>query len=116
MKNICSLFSQVLIRSLLAFVFLCLWALASYGQSAKSLLETEIYKLDNGLNIYLNEDHSLPSVYLDSIADLYDKLAATSLVEEKASIQHQINRLSIKASEYAIPNETQKILGEMGNM
>jgi len=159
MKNNCRFFSQVQRRSFLSFAFIFILALASQGQQAKSLLETEIYRLDNGLTIYLNEDHSLPSVigavavkggskrdpadatgiahyfehimfkgtdqigtvdyksekvYLDSIAGFYDKLATASVAEEKANIQLQINRLSIKASEYAIPNEIEKILGEMG--
>jgi len=52
--------------------------------------------------------------YLDSIATLYDELAATKSEEEKEKIQLQINRLSVKSSGYAIPNEFVKILGEMG--
>ncbi|MFA4864913.1 MAG: insulinase family protein, partial [Bacteroidales bacterium] len=159
MKNYCRVFSQIQKRSFLLFAFLFVWALASNGQQAKSLLETEIYRLDNGLTVYLNEDHSLPSVigavavkggskrdpadatgiahyfehimfkgtdligtvdyqsekvYLDSIAGLYDKLAEAAGEEERAGIQLEINRLSVKASEYAIPNETEKILSEMG--
>jgi zinc protease len=132
MKTSFILLSLAQKRSFLSLAFICVWALSSYGQSDKSLLETEIYKLDNGLTIYLNEDHSLPSVigavavkggskrdpadatgiahyfehimfkgtdqmgtldyqsekvYLDSIAGLYDKLAMTSVAEEKATIQ-----------------------------
>ena len=144
---------------LLALSILILCSLSSFAQQAGTSLEIEIYKLDNGLTVYLNEDHALPSVfgavavkggskrdpaeatgiahyfehimfkgtdqigtldyksekpYLDSIATLYDRLAETTDEEQKVSIQKDINRLSIKASEYAIPNETQKILGEMG--
>ncbi|MBN3034679.1 MAG: insulinase family protein, partial [Bacteroidales bacterium] len=122
-------------------------------------LHVQIFTLDNGLTVYLNEDHSLPNVfgavvvrggskcdpvhatgiahyfehimfkgtdeigtteyesekiYLDSIAALYDRLAATTGVEEQTAIQKEINRLSVKASEYAIPNEFDRILEEMG--
>ncbi len=159
MKNSNRLFSSSMKRMFLSLALSFICALTSYAQQAKSLLETEIYRLDNGLTIYLNEDHSLPSVfgavavkggskrdpadatgiahyfehimfkgtdqigtldyhsekvYLDSIAGLYDILAGTKGEEEKAIVQQEINRLSIKASEYAIPNETEKILGEMG--
>lgn len=130
-----------------------------FSQTEKSALKTEIYQLDNGLTIYLNEDSSLPNifgavvvkggskrdpsdatgiahyfehimfkgtdqigtldyasekVYLDSIAGLYDRLAITAEEESKLALQREINRLSIKAAEFAIPNEIEKILGEMG--
>lgn len=52
--------------------------------------------------------------YLDSIAVLYDKLALTNSEAEKLNIQKEINRLSIKAAEYAIPNELERILSQMG--
>lgn len=160
MKNIVCSFCQALPRPRLVFFLIGLNALVAFGQtSSRPLLETEIYTLDNGLTVYLNEDHSLPSVfgavavkggskrdpadatgiahyfehimfkgteqigtvdyasekvYLDSIAVLYDDLAETADEEEKAKLQLEINRLSLKASEYAIPNEFDKILGEMG--
>lgn len=129
------------------------------SQPEKSALKTEIYKLDNGLTVYLNEDPSLPNifgavvvkggskrdpseatgiahyfehimfkgtdqigtldyasekVYLDSIAGFYDQLADLDDEAEKLEMQREINRLSIKAAEFAIPNEIEKILGEMG--
>ncbi len=141
------------------FIAVCLAALISQAQQVKSPLGIEIYQLENGLTVYLNEDHSLPSVfgavavkggskrdpedatgiahyfehimfkgtdsigtldypsekvYLDSIAGLYDELAETRDEEGKAALQKEINRLSIKASGYAIPNELDKILSEMG--
>jgi predicted Zn-dependent peptidase len=129
------------------------------SQQEKLALHTEIYTLENGLTVYLNEDRSLPNIfgavavkggskrdpsdatgiahyfehimfkgtdqigtlnyqtektYLDSIADLYDQLSSASVEEEQLMLQKEINRLSIKASEFAIPNEIEKILGEMG--
>lgn len=59
-------------------------------------------------------DYVKEKIYLDSIAELYDKLSSVTAAEDKNMIQKKINRLSIKSSEYAIPNETEKILGEMG--
>ncbi|HOW26289.1 MAG TPA: insulinase family protein [Bacteroidales bacterium] len=136
-----------------------IWSSAAFSQQIRSPLGTDVYRLDNGLTVYLNEDHSLPSifgavavkggskrdpadatgiahyfehimfkgtdsigtldyttekVYLDSIAALYDLLATTNPVEAGERIQGEINRLSIRAAEYAIPNEFGKILGEMG--
>ena len=53
-------------------------------------------------------------IYLDSIKDLYDQLGETSDVEKRSSIQQGINRLSLKAAEFAVPNEFNKLLDEMG--
>jgi predicted Zn-dependent peptidase len=133
--------------------------MAGVSQEKKPLLETEIYKLDNGLTVYLNEDHSLPSVmgaiavkggskrdpadatgiahyfehimfkgtdhigtldyetekiYLDSIAVLYDQLARLEEEEQREKIQMKINRLSLRAAEFSIPNELDKIISDMG--
>lgn len=53
-------------------------------------------------------------VYLDSIEILYDQLGSSSEETERARIQKEINRISLKAAEYAVPNEFSKILDEMG--
>lgn len=53
-------------------------------------------------------DYVKEKIYLDSIAELYDKLSSVTAAEDKNMIQKKINRLSIKSSEYAIPNETEK--------
>lgn len=53
-------------------------------------------------------------VYLDSISNLYDKLGKASSKEERLEIQKEINRISVKAAEYAIPNELDKVLNGMG--
>lgn len=53
-------------------------------------------------------------VYLDSIALMYDKLHETGNPEERAVIQRKINELSIASTEYAIPNEVDVILTQMG--
>ena len=52
--------------------------------------------------------------YLDSISDLYDQLGESTDEKQRLEIQKEINRISIKAADYAIPNEVDKILNEMG--
>ena len=51
---------------------------------------------------------------LDSISDLYDQIQATQDAERRHQLQLEINRLNIEASKYAIPNETDAILQQMG--
>ena len=53
-------------------------------------------------------------VYLDSIASQYELLAQTRDEVERKSIQRNINRLSILAGEYAIPNEFDRMIAEFG--
>ena len=52
--------------------------------------------------------------YLDSISEAYDRLQAATNDEQRHDIQLEINRLSIAASQYAIPNEVDAILQNMG--
>jgi zinc protease len=122
-------------------------------------LKVETYKLNNGLTVYLNADHTMPMVhgmvlvkgggkrdpkdatgiahyfehimfkgtneigtinyaeekiYLDSISSLYDELGKTKDEKMRIGIQQEINRISIKAADYAIPNEFNRIISEMG--
>ncbi len=117
------------------------------------------YILDNGLTVYLSENHELPQVFglvmtkaggkndpkdatglahylehmlfkgtktmgtidyelekphLDSINDLYDELGKTKEDSLRMKIQKQINDVSLRAAKYAIPNEIDKILAEIG--
>ena len=51
---------------------------------------------------------------LDSISDLYDQIQATHDAEKRHELQLEINRLNIAASKYAIANETDAILQQMG--
>ena len=53
-------------------------------------------------------------VYLDSIDLMYDRLHETSDVAERQTIQQKINALSQKSADYAIPNEVDVILTQMG--
>ena len=52
--------------------------------------------------------------YLDSISDLYDLMQKTKESRKRHDIQLEINRLNIEASKYAIANETDAILQQMG--
>lgn len=53
-------------------------------------------------------------VYLDSIDIMYDKLHETTDANARAAIQQKINELSLKSTDYAIPNEVDVILTQMG--
>ncbi len=59
-------------------------------------------------------DWSKEKPLLDSISDLYDQIQATQDAERRHQLQLEINRLNIEASKYAIPNETDAILQQMG--
>ena len=137
-------------------VLLPVFACAALAQKSKPL-EVKEHKLSNGINVWLNEDHSQPKVFgavvvnagakdcpntgiahyfehimfkgteeigtvdyaqekpwLDSIAICYDRLAATTDEAERMAIQKDINRLSLKAGDYAIPNEFNTLISRYG--
>ncbi|MEZ4722223.1 MAG: pitrilysin family protein [Flavobacteriales bacterium] len=52
--------------------------------------------------------------HIDSIFVLYDKLGQTNDDKQRKEIQKLINEQSVKANEYAIPNELDNILKQMG--
>lgn len=54
------------------------------------------------------------SVLLQKISDLYEKHKASSSIEEKKEIYHQIDQLSQEASQYALANEYDKLLSTIG--
>lgn len=55
------------------------------------------------------------STYIDRIFKLYDSLALTQDPAARAAIQQMINEESVKANEFVIPNELDRILKEMGS-
>ncbi|MBQ8958999.1 MAG: insulinase family protein [Bacteroidales bacterium] len=59
-------------------------------------------------------DWEKEKVYLDSISLMYDKLHETTDPAKRNAIQLKINELSIASTVYAIPNETDVILTQMG--
>ncbi len=122
-------------------------------------IDVEVYQLDNGLTVILNEDHNTPQVFggivvraggkddpkdatgmahymehmlfkgteelgttnweaekphIEAIFRLYDELGKTSDNTERAIIQKQINEESVKANEYAIPNEMWNLVRSIG--
>ncbi len=120
-------------------------------------LKVKEFKLENGLTIWLNEDHSQPTVLgcvvvnagakdspntgiphyfehimfkgtdkigttdyksekvlLDSIAKQYNQLSQTQDKKKRLTIQKAINRLSINASKYVIPNEFNNLIAKYG--
>lgn len=136
-------------------VFACF----SYQSQAEDLnaLKVKEYRLENGLTVWLNEDHSQPKVFgavvvkagakdcpdtgiahyfehmmfkgtdrigtldyesekvlLDSIAMKYDELAMTEDTAARARLQKEINELSIRSSEYVIPNEFNRLINRFG--
>ena len=131
----------------------------TYLFSQSNPLAVKQFQLENGLTVYLNEDHSKPEifgavvvkagskndpqdatgiahyfehimfkgtdkigtlnyqaekVFLDSITLLYDQLYLTKEEAARIKIQLKINDLSIKASEYAVPNEVDILLRDIG--
>ncbi len=60
-------------------------------------------------------DFEKEKIYLDSISLMYDILGQTTDLKEREVIQLKINDLTIKSAEYAIPNETDKILKKYGS-
>ena len=62
-----------------------------------------------GTNNYEKE-----KILLDSIALLYEDLSIASDEITRNNIQSEINKLSVKAGDYAIPNEFDRLLSQMG--
>ena len=136
------------------------FACCSYQSQAEDLnaLKVKEYRLENGLTVWLNEDHSQPKVFgavvvkagakdcpdtgiahyfehmmfkgtdrigtldyesekvlLDSIAMKYDELAMTEDTAARARLQKEINELSIRSSEYVIPNEFNRLINRFGD-
>ena len=59
-------------------------------------------------------DWEKEKVYLDSISMMYDQLHETTDPAARQAIQMKINELSIASTDYAIPNEVDVILTQMG--
>lgn len=60
-------------------------------------------------------DYQKEKIYLDSISMMYDKLGATTDAKQRKALLGLINDLTIKSAQYAIPNETDKILKKYGS-
>jgi zinc protease len=60
-------------------------------------------------------DYENEVVHLNEIKKLYEDLGNTLDSKERESIQLKINEASIKAGQYAIPNEMDRMLSEIGS-
>lgn len=60
-------------------------------------------------------DYEAEKVHLDSVNYLYDQLAKATSPEEKVLIQNDINQQALKASEFGLPNEFDKLLRSIGS-
>ncbi|MAV64959.1 MAG: hypothetical protein CMG00_07195 [Candidatus Marinimicrobia bacterium] len=150
-------------KNVLAAVVVVVIIIVGFNRNQKNNkqdpLKVQTYILDNGLTVYLNEDHNTTSVFgaiavrggskrdpkdatgiahylehllfkgteqmgtidfesekifLDSIEFKYEELGQTSNEKQRLKIQSDINKLSLKASEYAIPNEFDRIMESIG--
>lgn len=59
-------------------------------------------------------DYKAEKILLDNIADKYDILAETEDPEQRAQLQMVINDLSVRAAEYVIPNEFDRLISRYG--
>ncbi|MGK0388963.1 MAG: zinc protease [Maribacter sp.] len=60
-------------------------------------------------------DYTAEKIHLDSINYWYEKLGKTSNETERNSIQQQINKHSVAASKYSLPNEFDNLLKSIGS-
>jgi len=60
-------------------------------------------------------DFEKESEYLEKVYGLYDELGKTTDENERKDIQKKINEVSLKAAEYAIPNEMDRLLSGIGS-
>ena len=59
-------------------------------------------------------DYEAEKVFLDSISMKYDELSRTTDDKQRKAIQQDINRLNVTASQYAIPNEFNRLTSQFG--
>lgn len=59
-------------------------------------------------------DYEAEKPWLDSISAQYDLLSQTTVEAERNKIQQHINELSIKAADYVIPNEFNRLISKYG--
>ena len=59
-------------------------------------------------------DYQAEKPWLDSISVQYDLLSQTKNEAERAKIQQHINELSLKAADYMIPNEFNRLISKYG--
>jgi predicted Zn-dependent peptidase len=60
-------------------------------------------------------DWKMEKPLIDQIAALYDQLSVSKDEKERKNILKNLNKLSAEAAQYAIPNEVDAILGQIGS-
>jgi predicted Zn-dependent peptidase len=60
-------------------------------------------------------NYEAEAVHLKEIENLYEQLGKTTDAKLRAEIQTKINDAAVKAGEYAIPNEMDRMLSEIGS-
>ena len=86
---------------------------------AKDCLDTGIahyfeHMMFKGTDKIGTVDYDAEKMLLDSIALKYDELAATEDEAARSQIQKEINELSIRSSDYVIPNEFNRLISKYG--
>jgi predicted Zn-dependent peptidase len=140
-------------------IFLLFFTVTSFSLFAQQTKSITHFTLDNGLEVYLAEDHNSSDVFgavavkagskydpkdatgmahylehmcfkgtedmgttdykkekplLDSIEWLYTELKKTTDENQRDNIQKQINQVSVRAAQYAIPNEMDRMIKSIG--
>ena len=81
---------------------------------ATGLAHYQEHMLFKGTTSLGTTDWKSEKPYIDSIFIMYDLLATKAVQQERDSIQRIINRLSIEAGKYAVPNELDKLIRGFG--
>lgn len=72
------------------------------------------HMLFKGTDVMGTFNYEKEKILLDKINQLYDELGKTKDPEKRKTIQKEINRISVEAAEYAIPNEMDRMISEIG--
>ncbi len=72
------------------------------------------HMLFKGTDVLGTTNFKEEKIYLDSISQLYEELGKTTDAKLRQDIQKEINRISVTAAKYAIPNEMDRMLSEIG--
>ncbi len=83
-------------------------------ENATGMAHYQEHMLFKGTQTLGTKDWAKEKVHIDKTFELYDQLGATKDEEKRAEIQKQINEESLKAAEYAIPNELSNVINSMG--
>ena len=81
------------------------------AQGLSHYLEHMVFK---GTDKYGTKDYEKEKPFLDTIIALYEQRRKVTDTEERKAIYHKIDSVSFLASEYAIANEYDKMMGSIG--